>query len=161
MADDESALYWGPSTSEGKVVATDIDRMTFIFRLASITDTEVRVGIFNDVNATASGITDGVWFDFTPVTSANWRTITEASNTQTLNTSSTAVVAATWYKIEMIRLSGGNWEFYLDDVLLFTHSTNLPTVAVIPAFVVVKTTNPNDKQLDADYFSLTTKVLTR
>ena len=132
----------------------------YIFRMDSIANIEVRIGILDDVDASASGITDGVWFDFTPATSANWRTITEASNTQTLNASSTAVAAATWYKIEMVRLSGGNWEFYLDDVLLFTHSTNLPTDALIPTYTVVKTTGA-DKSVDADYFSLTSKTLTR
>ncbi len=160
-ATDEGALFLSRSTTIGLIFPTDIEHLTFYMQVDQLTDIEVRVGVFEDVDDPAASITDGVWFDFTPATSANWRTATEAAGTQTVNVTTTAVATGTWYRFDMIRLASGNWEFYLDGTLEFTHSTNLPgAVGVTPAFVVVKTTAA-DRSLLADYFSLRSKPLAR
>ena len=153
----ESALFMGSSSSLGYIIPTDVANMTFILRVNDTADLNVWVGILEDVDSDTP--TDGVWFEFRPGTSANWVTITESGDTQTANTTSVAV-GTDWHKLEMVRLSNGNWEFYIADVLQFTHSTNLPTVASTPTFTVEKTT-ATDKSIDVDYFSMTSKVLTR
>ena len=154
---DESALFLKSSTSLGYIVPTDVANMTFILRVNDTADLNVWVGILEDVDSDTP--TDGVWFEFRPGTSANWVTVTESADTQTANTTSVAV-GTDWHKLEMVRLSNGNWEFYIADVLQFTHSTNLPTVASSPTFTVEKTTATN-KSIDVDYFSMTSNVLTR
>jgi hypothetical protein len=63
--------------------------------------------------------------------SANWRCITRASSTSTSTTSSVAVkVEGTDVadKLEIVWTSTSDCKFYINDSLVATHTTNVPTV---------------------------------
>lgn len=149
----EMTMYLGQSTSLGSIMADDVRRMTYWVLFEQITDIEVRLGTNDDTDTSFASIVDGVWWDFRSATSANFATITKAASTATVNTTTTAVVASTWYRLDMVQTAGGDWEFYLDGTLEFTHTTNLPTAAVTPTWTVVKTTAV-DRSVLADWFSL-------
>lgn len=149
----EATMYLGQSTSLGVIMADDVRRMTYWVQFEQITDIEVRLGTNDDTDTGFAGVVDGVWWDFRSATSANFATVTKAASTATVNTTTTAVVASTWYRLDMVQTAGGDWEFYLDGTLEFTHTTNLPTAAVTPTWTVVKTTAV-DRSVLADWFSL-------
>jgi len=156
----EATMYLGQSTSLGSIMADDVRRMTYWVLFEQITDIEVRLGVNDDTDTTFAGVVDGVWWDFRSATSANFATVTKAASTATVNTTTTAIAAATWYRLDMVQTAGGDWEFYLDGTLEFTHTTNLPTAAVTPTWTVVKTTAV-DRSVLADWFSLRSVVLGR
>jgi len=78
--------------------------------------------------------TDGVFITYDEggtlngtAASPNWQCVTVANSVRTLTTSSTAVTAAAWHKLRIeINAAGTSVTFYVDDVLLATHTTNIP-----------------------------------
>src|SRR5688572_16228398 len=118
-------LHLGNAASEPTFTPTNVDRFIWVVRIPTITTLTVRLGLRQDVSA-ANGGTAGTFFEFDPASSANWRMVTRQASTSTANNAQ-SVTANNWYKLEARRLTGGNWEFWINDSLRFTHSTNLPT----------------------------------
>jgi hypothetical protein len=145
------------STSVPPMIATDIGRFTMIVRIQDITDVDYQFGFFDDADTAAP--TDGVYFEFVDGVDTDWQTVTESGNVRTVNDTANVVSVATFYRFDFVRLAGGNWEFYLDGTLEFTHSTNLPTVGLVPSFRVIR--GATDSDVDYDYFDLVSKTLTR
>jgi hypothetical protein len=96
----------------------------------------------------ASGLaveTDGVFITYDEggtqngtAASANWQCVTVANSVRTLTTTSTAVTNAAWHKLRIeINAAGTSAVFYVDGVLLATHTTNIP-LGSSSRFVVVK-----------------------
>ena len=136
---------------------TDLDRVMFIIRIPTITTMSVRVGVGQDISSTTFG-TAGAWFSFDSAVNAAWQTITRQASTSTTNTSGVTVTANNWYMLELVRLSGGNWEFYINNALAFTHSANQPTTACNIG-MMVQTGTSAGRNLDIDYFHIRTKKL--
>lgn len=136
-------------------IATDVDRFMGIFRITAITNVTAIFGLTQD--GTAPPGTAGVYFIFDPATNANWQTVTRAASTSTTNTSTVAAVANNWFQFEG-RRNGSNWEMYINGTLRFTHSTNLPTVAVSPVFFIQTNTTTN-RDMNVDFFALSSSVL--
>lgn len=146
---------FGDSTNQA-VIATQVDRFIAIVKpLSSVTTEIIRIGLFQDGNAPPG--TDGVYFELNTGTSTNWNTVTRAASTSTSN-ASIAVTQNNWYQFEARRLVGGNWEMYINGTLRFTHSTNLPTVALIPGFYV-EALAASTRELDIDFFSILSVTL--
>lgn len=154
-------FHQGSASNTGVIIATDVEQfMAFVRPLSGTTAMEVRVGLCQDAANTAGG-TDGVWFDFTAATSANWRTLTKSASNVEVNATSTAYAAGTWYFLHAIRLTAsGNWAFYLNNVLQFTHTTQKPAVALNPC-IAIETGEAVEKTIDVDYFLLRSNPLTR
>jgi len=93
----------------------------------------------------ASAETDGVFFTYDEggtlngtAASANWQCVTVANSVRTLTTTTTAVTNAAWHKLRIeINAAGTSAAFYVDGVLLATHTTNIP-LGSSSRFVVVK-----------------------
>lgn len=134
----------------------DVERAIFIVRPVLNTLVEVRCGFGQDLNNTAYG-SDGVYFEFDTGVGLNWTTITRASSTSTTNTTAIAVAANTWYRLEIVRNSSTNYEFYIDGVLVFTHSANKPTI-VLNMGCAVEANSAAIRELDYDLYVLTAAV---
>lgn len=141
--------------TQPQIVANEVEEYAWILRVPTVTSIIVRLGLAADA---AASTPDGAFFDFTVASSANWRTITRQGGTATTNTSSVAVTANNWYQLRAKRLSGGNWEFYINETLVFTHSTNLPTGNVTMGGFI-QTTTAAVRNLDLDYAFLRSKKL--
>lgn len=106
-----------------------------------------RIGLGNTI--TSIRPTDGVWFEFNPGNSANWRFSTSNNNTQTITSSSLAVAANTWYRLRFeidslmasiafsVSTSGGPY------VQLGTITTNIPTPNRTLGLFFQTSTSPN------------------
>jgi hypothetical protein len=85
---------------------------------------QIQVG-FSD---SATGIVDGALFYYTHSLSANWYCRTISNSTITSTDTATAVVVDTWTKFEIrVNADGSSVTFYMNDSLVATHTTNIPT----------------------------------
>jgi hypothetical protein len=80
--------------------------------------------------------TNGVYFLYdeggvitgNPSGSANWKCVTISASTRTFTTTSVAVTASAWVKLRIeINAAATSVGFYINDVLVATHTTNIPT----------------------------------
>jgi hypothetical protein len=91
---------------------------------------------FGDTFDAASGteLTNGVYAEFNPALSANWRLVTSNAGTKTRTTSSGSnPTSATWYRVvlRMTYPSGvPTANLLINGTLVATHTTNIPTVGV-------------------------------
>ena len=73
---------------------------------------------------------DSAYFDFDQSVSANWLAgSTSDAVSYTITTTSVVVVANTWVTLR-IETSTANVKYYIDGVLVATHTTNIPTSTV-------------------------------
>ena len=104
-------------------------------------------------------ITPAVGIYFQATDTGNWQAVT---NDGTATTSDTGVAQATTFKRfeYLINAAGTSVAFYIDGVLVATHTTNIPTTGLKPIFYI-KTTEGVAKSLDMDYFYTKISLLNR
>jgi Head domain of trimeric autotransporter adhesin len=143
----------GDNTNQS-ILPAQVDRLVAVLKpLSAVTSEIVRFGLFQDANVGLG--TDGIYFNLDTGTSTNWNTVTRAASTNTSN-ASIAVTQNNWYQFELRRVAAsGNWEFWINGTLRFTHSTNIPTVALTPGFYV-QTLTTATREVNVDYFAMTT-----
>ena len=111
----------------GILAATYIERMVWLLDIPTITSVSLEFGAGLDVTAASLG-NAALSFRFDPSVSANWRTVTRNSATETVVDSGIAVVANKQVKFEIIQASvGASIKFLINGVLVATHTTNIPT----------------------------------
>jgi hypothetical protein len=143
----------------GFILPAQVDRIIWIVKTVQATSVNYRCGLCQDPTVTAGG-TDGAWFDFTAASNTHWRTVTRGTSSNTTNNTTTTVTAGNWYLLDVRRNGSGNWDFYLNTTLQFTHTTNLPAAAVplIP-FAVVEATTATSRQISIDWFGFMSVAL--
>ena len=154
---NNNRLHLTDTESKAFCVPADIDRFSFLVRVPTITTASARIGIGQDLSSTTFG-TAGAWFSYDAAVSTFWQTITRQASTSTTNTSAVTVTAGNWFLLQCIRLASGNWEFYINESLKFTHSANQPTTACNIG-CMVQTATTAARTLDVDWFKLRTKNL--
>jgi hypothetical protein len=93
--------------------------------------------------------------------SANFQTVSAASNVRTWNTTSTTVTANQWYKLAILFKAGVAY-YYIDNVLVQTHTTNIPAAgtSLVPYFDIRKTNGTTARNYDIDYSTIDIKYST-
>jgi len=88
--------------------------------------------------------------------SPNWQCITAVSSVRTLTTTSVAASTTAWQKFTIeINAASTSVQFYIDNVLVATHTTNIPTgvsQAIIPKIQIGKSIGITARSFFADYF---------
>ena len=83
---------------------------------------------FADDHSSEAGIVDGAWFSYTDgESSGQWECNTSSNSTRTVTASGITVAADTDYILELTYAPGGTVYFYINKVLVATHSTNVPS----------------------------------
>lgn len=150
VSGNNKRVHLGASASEATFTPALFDRFVWVVRIPTITTLTVRLGLMQDISA-ANGGTAGAFFEFDPASSANWRYVTRQASASTAN-NALAVVANNWYQLEARRLASGNWEFWANGVLRFTHSANQPTTdCAFGALVQTGAAAPRNLDLDFCY----------
>lgn len=113
--------------------------MTFttsvLFNTLSTPTERYRVTIGYGDQATNAAEVNGIFFTYDEgatangtTASANWQCVTTVGSVRTLTTTTTAVSTAAWQKLDIeINAGGTSVTFYIDDVLVATHTTNIPS----------------------------------
>lgn len=99
----------------------------------------------------------GAYLIYDRSSSANWKTVTAKASVETVNTSSTAV-DTNWHLAEVRVTNASTVGFYLDDVLLFSHTTNIPNAAgqvCGPAIFMNKTAGTANRSWEIDWSYVT------
>ena len=140
------------------VYSTDVNHLSLLMRpLSGSTVMGFRFGLL-DTQLTLE-TSKGIYFSFLAESSANWRTVTRDNDGITRHTSTTAYTPGSWYLLEIIK-NGGSYEFWINGVLQFTHSTNVYAGSVRPMLFLV-TRNAVAKSVDLDWYYCGTGTLAR
>jgi hypothetical protein len=91
--------------------------------------------------------------------SANWQCVTGAASTRTFTTTSTAVSEDVWIKLTIV-INNSNCFFYINNNLVATHTTNLPTNVLAPTLRMIKTAGIVARTFAVDYVSQDIKYST-
>jgi hypothetical protein len=138
----------------GRAYSTDVVLYAAYVRPASGTATMgLRVGLLAHPSMSDED-SAGIYFSFSPGTSANWRCITRTGGSTTATTTDVAYAVGTWYWLEVVK-SDSSYLFYIDGVLKATHTTDIPAFSVTRA-LVVEAAEAADKSVDIDYSDLKT-----
>lgn len=150
-ANSNKRIHLGVGVADGILAPNTMQRFSWVVRIPTITSIIVRLGLMQDVSATAGG-TAGAYFEFDPASSANWRFITRQASASTVGTvtSAIAVTAGNWYVLEARRLTSGTWEYWVNGILRATSAANLPTTACNFG-ALVQTTIVGARTLDLDF----------
>lgn len=142
---------------------------TGIIQLGAMTvlmESALRLGFLSDATDTVTarwGLmdvkngepVDGVFFRYIHSTySGRWQTVTRSNSVETVNDSGVAATT-TFQKLKIkINEAATSAEFYINDVLVRTHTTNIPTGSSrVTGFggSVVKSAGTNSRTIEMDY----------
>ena len=88
------------------------------------------------------------------VASPNWKCITKNGILVTSTITSVAVTASQWYVLKIVvNATATSVEFYIDNVLVATHTTNIVTL-ITPRLLMQKTIGTTSRNAYVDYFLL-------
>jgi hypothetical protein len=161
VAGNDTRLHLGNTATDDIYPFSDIRYFGALVRTLDNTSNRIKVGMGVDLGdgTVAAWGTDGVFFEFDTATNANWRTHTRAASTTTTNTTGVAVTNNEWDLLEAFRLTNGNWSFWINEALVFTHSATLPTSVMANVGFFVETQVAVARNLQIDWCSLRTARL--
>jgi hypothetical protein len=112
------------------------------------------IGFF-DQNAAGDAV-DGVYFQYSfSISSTNWILKTSNNSVRTQVISTAPIVANTWQRLRIVvNATGTQANYYVNDVLAGTITTNIPTVdgrQTAIAMKIEKTAGINSRNVDIDY----------
>lgn len=117
---------------------------------------QVAAGFGDDTGATLlAQQTDGCYFRYDDSASANWICVSSQASTRTETTTGVAVSNLQFQKLEVvINAAGSSVSFYIDDVLVATHGTNVPGVSQFfgPIAKIMKSVGTTSRLFYLDYF---------
>jgi len=159
-------LNFGQTANQFFVAITNNDWLlwTCRIRIPTLNDgTEryyIKAGLTNVLNPTTPTIALMFAYDLSgtmtnAAASANFQTVSAASNVRTWNTTSTTVTANQWYKFSILCKAGIAY-YYIDNVLVQTHTTNIPAAGtnLFPYFDIRKTNGTTARTYDIDYSTI-------
>lgn len=158
VSGNDTRLHLGNAATDDIFPFNEVRYVGTLVNTSNITSNRIKFGLGVDLGDGTLGAfgTDAVMFEFDTATSANWRCITRAASTNTLNTSGVALVNNEWDLLEAIRLTNGNWAFLINETLLFTHTTNLPTAVMSNVGLFVETQTAAARSVNLDWLRLRT-----
>jgi len=135
--------------------ASSFDIM-MIIRVQSVTAITIRFGLFADVAAASA---PSIMWEFHSPTDTFWTMVTCVPGAVNRVASDVAPAVDTWYKLRIKRVADGV-EFYLNDVLKGTITTNIPTEFLNICFGII-TREAVAKTGDIDFARIRVTGLTR
>lgn len=93
--------------------------------------------------STAGDMVNGVYFQYIDSASTFWQIKTSTNSVRTTNTTTTTVVASTWYKLKIVVTDATSASFYINDTLVGSISTNIPSAVTRETGIIVKIEKSN------------------
>jgi len=125
--------------------------MTMIVRIPTITASIFRVGAVADMTSNNQEGSEHALFRFQQAIDASWQCLTRSGAGAEGPTDSTVdVVANTWYKLRIIK-DGGTIRFFINNVNVCNHSTQIPSTALSPIYTI-DNTGGAARTMDVDLF---------
>jgi len=134
--------------TDGKMLINIICKVNVI---SDGTDTyTLRIGIGTQVNADGS---DAAFFRYThSVNGGRWQTVTRHSSSETAkDAGGSAIVANTYYNLKIVsNAANSSYDFYLNNVLVQTHISDLPLAQVMVIGSITKSAGTTARILGLD-----------
>lgn len=130
-------------------VINSINDMQFVMRFDDLVMAGdlYRIGILS----TPSPAQEGVYFQYS-YGDTNWQTVTDDGAAQTINDSGIAFDNTKWFLFRIKRKTTDVFEFYINQTLVATHSTNITTSNFQYPIVYFEDVGYNTFNLHFDYF---------
>jgi len=166
-----SAIYGGSSINQLYIPSSNWFVYTTRVRIPTLNDGTqkfyVNFGVITGTPAATPPEGVGFLYDLDGTTtgssaSANWQTysINGVSRTYNQNHTGVAVAANTWTKLKIIFNSSTAY-YYVDNVLIATHTNNMPTGdAIAPCHAIIKTAGIVARTYQIDYSTIDIKYST-
>lgn len=162
-------LHLGPATTSGFVAGSDILDFECVVRFVDtgLGSVGFSIGFSEDtsslsITTTANSHIAAFMYDTDNANlTTSIRCITREADGTATNTAS-GVAPTGWKKLRILQLTEGTMEFFIDDVLVATHSTQVPDSGEIMNLGVTLVTRTTDiRDLDIDYIGFTSQPLNR
>jgi len=150
-------------------LTSDYIVMTTRIRIPNLSDGtnsyNIRIGLTSTINQINQNSACIFTYDLSGTqtgssASANWQALTAISNVRTFTNTTTAVSENTWVKLRIVANSS-NVFFYVNNTLVATHTTNLPTsLNLFPYIDIRKTAGSTARTLEVDYSTIDIKYST-
>jgi nitrogen fixation protein len=147
----------GENNATSHYLGNGIYTMQYFVNIETLSDATNRFFsiIGSNTNANFSN-TNGIFFLYDEgigtygAASPNWKCITRNS-TITATITSTVVTASQWYVLKIVvNANASSVQFFIDNTLVATHTTNIPTL-ITPRIAHVKTVGTTNRNLFCDY----------
>jgi|GEM_PF-4685985 len=156
ISGDDCDIWLGDTQTLNAVMMNNANlSVTFLIRITgTLANATRRYGIFLNAASNNQETNENMCFLFDTAVSAKWRMRTRSSGgvDETTTDGGADVALSTWYKLKIVR-DGSTVRFYIDDVNVANHSTQVPTNAGTPTFTI-DATSAAARTHDADYFNL-------
>lgn len=115
-------------------------------------------------DSTTSTINDGIYFEYSDATSANWRIASANDGTRSEANTSTVVAAGTWVRLEVAASATASVISYLiNGSTVATSTTNIPTGTgdpVSPILGIFKSAGSSNRTIQTDYVGFSLELTT-
>ncbi len=146
-----STVYLGTNTIYLGNGTLDLE---FLIRIPTLSAAgerySVRIGLGDSNNADHS---NGIWFEYSEATSANWLLCVNNASSASKTTSSTAVGENTWIKLKIsINAAASLITYYVNGTSIGTKTTGFSTSGFGPRMHIVKSVGTAARTIQFDYF---------
>lgn len=161
LINNNTRLHPGVFAYTNQIYFNSIVYADFIIRIpTAITTMIARIGFGQDVSNSVFG-NYSAYFEYDSSLSANWKAYNRATPNTTGPTDTGVVVTVNnWYVLRIRRNPiNGYIEFYINEALVATHSTNLPSGNALSPGFYVETLAASARNLDVDYYRHREEIL--
>lgn len=153
-----SNLFLGQTVTSGIILPSNVEYFSFNINIPTVTTLTTRLGLGQAISTSSMG-TAGVFFQFNPAVSPNIQFVVRNGSVSTVTTTSTVMVANTWYMLEAFN-NGSGWTPVINGTIGQLVNTNQPSAALnIGINLTVNAASARSIRLD--YFSMYTVDLTQ
>ncbi len=154
---DSLALVKSASGATEHILAQDIRFAEFIIRLPSVTNIFISVGFENNIFA---GTTDSIRVYLSSAADSSFHTLTEEGGAGTDTDTGLVAVLNTWYVVTIRQDTIGTIDFYINDALELSTSSNIPDAEGLTMTMGVQNTVAAAKKtLQVDYVAFESQNL--
>lgn len=151
LGDDVDLFLGSATTTLNFFDSDDTFDMTMVVRIPTITTLVVRVGANLTPTSNSEDTGENAMFRFAPAADASWGCRTRSVGGIDQSTDSAIdVVAATWYKLRIVKDSG-TIRFFINNVNVCNHSIQIPSNPLTP-FYTIDVTAGAARTMDVDLF---------
>lgn len=146
ISNSAAATFHGIKTVQKAFTLDASDAITFECRLRSNVDVAAFLQFgFTDNTGSQASPANGVWFDNFSVATDRWKARTRASGVETSTDTGVSISSS----LETIKLVATTSQvtFFVDDVLVATHVTNIPTVGMNLFLAITGTGEPTAEMI--------------
>ena len=156
-----SAFLGGAATATaGFILGNGTLIYEWLIRLEDLATAGENYNLLVGLSDTAGATLNNIRFTYLGNGAPTWLAVTTASAISTTTTTSVPVLADTWIKLKtVVNPLATSCDFYIDNVLVANHSTNISLSVMAPRIRLLKTVGTTSRAVYVDYFALNQQLV--